>query len=81
MNIIEIILNALKLIIQGDPKLYEIIYLSLKVSLIALFFSSILAIIFGYILALRTFYLKNLVLIVINSLCIFYIQSLAVACL
>tara|TARA_Y100001970_G_C14118263_1_gene794849 strand:+ start:480 stop:1169 length:690 start_codon:yes stop_codon:yes gene_type:complete len=68
MNIIEIILNALKLIIQGDPKLYEIIYLSLKVSLIALFFSSILAIIFGYILALRTFYLKNLVLIVINSL-------------
>ena len=39
MNIIEIILNALKLIFVFDPLLYEIIFLSLKVSLIALFIS------------------------------------------
>ena len=52
MNIIEIILNALKLIISVDPKLYEIIYLSLKVSLTALFFSSIVAIIAAYFLAI-----------------------------
>ena len=68
MNIIEIILNALKLIILADPKLYQIIYLSLKVSLIALFLSSILAITLGYLLALKNFYLKNVILIIINSL-------------
>ena len=56
MNILEIILNALKLIILIDPILYEIIYLSLKVSLIALILSSFIGIIIGYILALKNFY-------------------------
>ena len=59
MNILEIILNALKLIILIDPILYEIIYLSLKVSLIALILSSFIGIIIGYILALKKFYFKN----------------------
>ncbi len=68
MNIIEIILNALKLIINFDPLLYEVIALSLRVSLTALFFSSILGIFTGYFLALKEFYFKNLILIVINSL-------------
>ena len=68
MNIIEIILNALKLIIGIDILLYEIIYLSLKVSLIALFISSSVAIIIGYILALKNFFLKNIILIIVNSL-------------
>ena len=68
MNIIEIILNALKLILGADPLLYEIIYLSLKVSFTALFISSSIAIIIGYILALKNFYTKNIVLIFINSL-------------
>ena len=67
MNILEIILNALKLIILIDPILYEIIYLSLKVSLIALIFSSFIGIIIGYILALKNFYFKNFFLILINS--------------
>ena len=56
MNILEIILNALKLIILIDPILYEIIYLSLKVSLIALILSSFIGIIIGYILALKIIY-------------------------
>ena len=68
MNIIEIILNALKLIISGNKLLYEVIFLSLRVSLIALFISSSIAIIVGYILALKNFYFKNLLLILINSL-------------
>jgi len=68
MNIIEIILNALKLIIGIDVLLYEIIFLSLKVSLIALFISSSIAIIIGYILALKNFLFKNIFLIIINSL-------------
>ncbi len=67
MNILEIILNALKLIILIDPILYEIIYLSLKVSLIALILSSFIGIIIGYILALKNFYFKNFFLILINS--------------
>ena len=68
MNIIEIILNALKLIISGDRLLYEVIFLSLRVSIIALCFSSTMAIIVGYILALKDFYFKNFILILINSL-------------
>ena len=67
MNVIEIITNSLKLIFKADPILYEVIFLSLRVSLIALFVSSFLAIIIGYILALKNFYFKNFVLIIINS--------------
>ncbi len=68
MNIIEIILNALKLILTFDKLLYEVIFLSLRVSLIALIISSSFAIIVGYLLALKNFYLKNFLLILINSL-------------
>ena len=68
MHIIEIILNALKLIVSADKLLYEVIFLSLKVSLTALIISSSLAITLGYILALKNFYFKNLLLIFINSL-------------
>jgi len=67
MNIIEIILNALRLIFAYDPLLFEIIFLSLKVSFIALLISSFFALIFGYILALKEFYLKNFLLIITNS--------------
>ena len=67
MNIIEIILNALKLIFRADSLLFEIIFLSLKVSIVALFISSSIAIILGYLLAIKNFYLKNVVLIFLNS--------------
>ena len=68
MNIIEIILKALTLIINLDPLLYEVIFLSLRVSILALIFSSFPAIVVGYFLALKDFYFKNLLLIFINSL-------------
>ena len=68
MNIIEILLNALTLIISADTLLFEVIFLSLRVSLSALFISSSIAIIVGYILALKNFYFKNFLLVVINSL-------------
>ena len=68
MNIIEIIIKAFELIITGDLLLYEVIFLSLKVSIIALLISSILGIISGYILALKNFYFKNIILIIVNSL-------------
>ena len=68
MNIIEIILNALKLIISADPLLYEVIFLSLKVSIMALIGSSFIAIIVGFYLSLKEFYFKNTLLVFINSL-------------
>ena len=68
MDIIEIVLNALKLIVEVNPLLYEVIFLSLRVSIIALIISSFVAIMVGYFLALKHFYFKNLLLILINSL-------------
>ena len=68
MNIIEIILNALKLIISFDILLYEIIFLSLKVSFVALFISSFFSIFIGYFLAVKDFYFKNFLLVLFNSL-------------
>ena len=68
MNIIEIILNALKLIISGDSLLFEIIFLSLKVSFTALLIASFIGILLSYVLALKNFYFKNFLLILINSL-------------
>ena len=68
MNILEIIFNSVKLILTLDPILFEIIVLSLKVSLIALVISSFFGVIGGYILALKKFYLKKALIIVLNSL-------------
>ena len=51
-----------------DPLLFEIIILSLKVSLTALIVSSFFAVITGYLLALKKFYFKNILIIVFNSL-------------
>ena len=67
MNIIEIILNALKLIISVDASLYEVIFLSLRVSLTALLIATVLGVILGYLLAINNFYFKNLILILMNS--------------
>jgi tungstate transport system permease protein len=67
MNIIEIILKALKLIVSGDALLFEIIFLSLKVSFTALIIASIVGIFVSYLLAIKEFYFKNLILIFINS--------------
>ena len=67
MNIIEIILKSLKLIFSGDFLLFEIILLSLRVSLFALIIASTIGILLSYFLALKNFYLKNFILIVLNS--------------
>ena len=68
MNFLEIFFSSIKLILTLDPLLFEIIILSLKVSLTALIVSSFFAVIIGYILALRKFFFKNILIIVFNSL-------------
>ena len=68
MNFLDIFFSSIKLILTLDPLLFEIIILSLKVSLTALIISSFFAIIIGYLLALKKFYLKNIIIIMFNSL-------------
>ena len=67
MNFLEIFFSSIKLILTLDPLLFEIIILSLKVSLTALIVSSFFAVIIGYLLALKKFYFKNILIIVFNS--------------
>ncbi len=68
MNILEIFISSVKLILTLDPLLFDIIILSLKVSLTALIVSSFFAVIIGYLLALKKFYFKNILIIVFNFL-------------
>ena len=59
MNIIEIFTKSLSLIFSFDRELWEIILLSLYVSLVALIFASIFGLLISYHLALRNFFFKN----------------------
>lgn len=60
MNIIEIFTKSLFLILSFDGDLWEIIILSLYVSISALIIASILGLVIGYYIALKNFYLKVL---------------------
>ena len=68
MGILEIFISSVKLIFSFDKLLFEIIFLSLRVSFSALIISSVFAIFIGYILALKNFYFKNILIILFNSL-------------
>ena len=68
MNILEILSKSLFLIFSLDRDLWEIILLSLYVSITALIFASIFGLLIGYYLAIKNFFLKNFILIILNSL-------------
>ena len=68
MNILEIFTKSLFLIFSLDRDLWEIILLSLYVSITALIFASIFGLLIGYYLAIKNFFLKILFLIILNSL-------------
>ena len=59
MNIIEIFTKSLFLIISFDSDLWEIIILSLYVSISALIIASILGLLIGYYIALKKFLFKS----------------------
>jgi len=65
---VEIIIKALELILTFDKDLYEIIFLSLKVSTIALVFSIILGLPISAFVATNNFVGKKIVKILFNSL-------------
>ena len=66
MNIIEIFTKSIFLIISFDSDLWEIIILSLYVSISALIIASILGLLIGYYIALKKFLFKSFILIVFN---------------
>ena len=68
MNIIEIFTKSLILIFSFDKDLWEIIVLSLYVSITALILASFFGLLIGYYLALKNFVFKNFLLIFLNSL-------------
>ena len=68
MNILEIFTKSLFLIFSLDRDLWEIILLSLYVSITALIFASIFGLLIGYYLSIKNFFLKNFILIILNSL-------------
>ena len=64
----EILYQSINLIFSFDEDLYEIIFLSLKVSINALILSTILALPISAFVAVRNFYGKKLLKIFFNSL-------------
>ncbi len=68
MNILEIFVNSIILIITLDQELWDIIILSLLVSLTALVIASIFGFMIGYYLALYNFFFKQVLLVFLNSL-------------
>tara|TARA_X000000950_G_scaffold4773_1_gene4966 strand:+ start:204 stop:899 length:696 start_codon:yes stop_codon:yes gene_type:complete len=65
---VEVFFNSLSLILSFDKDLYEIIFLSLRVSLLALLISTIIGLPIAGILASKNFLGKKLVLIFFNSM-------------
>ena len=68
MNIIEIFKKSLILIFSFDSDLWEIIVLSLYVSITALIFASLLGLLIGYYLAIKNFWGRDTVLIIFNAM-------------
>ena len=64
----EILYQSFSLIFSFDPNLYEIIFLSLKVSLSALIISTILALPISAFVAIKNFYGKKVLKLFFNSL-------------
>lgn len=68
MDLVETSREALRLLFTGDAALWQIVWVSLKVSLGALLLISVPAIAAGYILATKTFPGRRLIVILIQAL-------------
>lgn len=63
---IDGIIKAFQMLLSGDPEIYEITATTLKVSLTAIFFSTIVGIPLGVLLGLKTFVGRKIVLVFVN---------------
>ncbi|MEM5473655.1 ABC transporter permease [Hoeflea sp. AS60] len=59
---------AFGLIVSGDPDLFEIVGLSMRVSLTALFLSCLIGFPFGALLVVRKFFGRGIVIALVNSM-------------
>ena len=64
----QIFSKAINLILEADSDLFEIIFLSLKVSLTALFFSCLIGLPIAALCVIKCFFGRNILIILINSL-------------
>ncbi|MBB6216227.1 tungstate transport system permease protein [Anaerosolibacter carboniphilus] len=64
----EALVMAIKKLLSFDPELYGIVFLSLKISTIAVILSAVIGIPIGAVIALKDFKGKNIVVNVINTL-------------
>ena len=62
------VLSALKLIFQCDPEIYQIVWTSVKISLIATVFATLLGVFLGIITAITKFPGKQLLQQILNTL-------------
>jgi tungstate transport system permease protein len=60
--------SALQLVLSGDPALYAIVYLSLTVSLSAVFFAAVVGVPFGALIALTRFPGREVAIVALNAL-------------
>jgi len=60
--------TALGLVLSGDPALFSIVWLSLVVSLTAVFFAAVIGIPFGALIALTQFRGREPIIVVLNAL-------------
>ena len=64
----QIFSKAINLILEADSDLFEIIFLSLKVSLTALFFSCLIGLPIASLCVIKCFFGRNILIILLNSL-------------
>jgi len=60
--------SALQLVLSGDPALYSIVFLSLTVSLSAVFFAAVIGVPLGALVALTRFGGREVVIVALNAL-------------
>jgi tungstate transport system permease protein len=68
VHLLETTQEALRLLFSGDAGLWQIVWISLKVSIGALLLISPLAIVAGYLLATQHFFGRRLVVVVVQAL-------------
>ena len=68
MNLFDIIVSSFRLIFSFDSALYEIIILSLYVSISALIISSLFGLATGFLISSYNFNFKSSLLVILNAL-------------
>lgn len=66
-NLLDALIKAIELIISLDPEVLQITFLSLRVSILAVFYACLLGIPIGIIIGSKQFFGRNFILTIINT--------------